>query len=104
MARNSGGLSRRQKTWLWILIPTAIVIALLYWEQIALLYVLATLAVTWLLIVVAMADLHDARRSTAPVAAGDDSAALGNEIADAPPAPRTAPRATFGARSSKKRR
>lgn len=104
MARKSGGLSRRQKMWLWILIPTAIVIALMYWEQIALLYVLATLAVTWLLIVVAVADLHDARRSTAPIAAGDDAAAIGSNLADAPPAPRTAPRATFGARTGKKRR
>ncbi|HEY0547604.1 MAG TPA: hypothetical protein VGC91_19645 [Pyrinomonadaceae bacterium] len=103
MARKSG-LSSRQKTWLWILGATAVVVALLYWEQIALLYVLATLAVTWLLIVVAMADLHDARRSTAPVAAGDDAAAIGSNIPDAPPAPKTAPRATFGARTSKKRR
>ena len=102
MARKQGGLSHRQKTWLWILISAAVVIALMYWEQIALLYVLGTLAVTWLLIVVARADLHDARRSPAPaVGAGDDAAAIGSNISD----PQAAPRTTFGARpSSKKRR
>ncbi|MBV9209764.1 MAG: hypothetical protein JOZ52_03995 [Acidobacteria bacterium] len=104
MARKSGGLSGRQKTWLWVVIATAVVIALLYWEQIALLYVLGTLAVTWLLVVVALADLHDARRSPAPLEIGDDAAALGSNITDAPPAPRTTPRATFGARTGKKRR
>jgi hypothetical protein len=100
MARKIGGLSRKQVTWLWIVLASAVVVALLYWEQIALLYVLATLAVTWLLVVVALADLHDARRSAAPIAVGDDSAALGNSIADAPPAPRV----NFKTRSSKNRR
>lgn len=100
MARKTGGLSQRQMTWLWIVLASGVVIGLLYWEQIALLYVLATLAVTWLLVVVAFADLSDARKSESPIAVGDDSAALGSNITDAPPAPRT----TFGARSSKKRR
>ena len=100
MARKTGGLSHRQMTWLWIVLASAVVVGLLYWEQIALLYVLATLAVTWLLVVVVFADLHDARRSPAPIEVGDDSAALGNSIADAPPAPR----ANFKTRSSKNRR
>lgn len=73
-------LSRRKITWLWIIGVTAVVIALLYWEQTALLYVLATLGVSGLLIVVAMSDLAHARKSAASLSEVDDSAALGSGI------------------------
>jgi len=39
------------------------VIALIYWEQTALLYILATLGVTALLVVVALADLSGEKAS-----------------------------------------
>ena len=50
-------LKRRWLTYLWILSITLIVSLLIYFERTALLYVLATLGVTALLVVVAVADL-----------------------------------------------
>jgi Flp pilus assembly protein TadB len=52
------GLKRRYRTFIWIFGTSAIVIALLYWEQAALLYVLSTLAMCALLIVVMFSN-HD---------------------------------------------
>ncbi|CDM66683.1 hypothetical protein [Pyrinomonas methylaliphatogenes] len=54
---------RRQRTILWCAIAAAIIIALLWTEQIALLYVLATLGLTILMLIVAFADLEGAKRS-----------------------------------------
>jgi hypothetical protein len=65
---------RRLTTLAWSAAVAAIVIGLIYKEQIALLYVLATVSVTVLLVVVAMADLGGARRATQP-APFDDAAA-----------------------------
>jgi hypothetical protein len=65
---------RRLTTLAWSVAVAAIVIGLIYKEQIALLYVLATVSVTVLLVVVAMADLGGARRVTQP-APFDDAAA-----------------------------
>lgn len=50
---------RRRKaiTFIWIALLSIVVIGLIYWEQTALLYILATLGVTALLIVVAVSDL-----------------------------------------------
>ena len=59
----------------------AVIIALLWQEQVALLYVLATLSVAGLLAVVAIADLHGARQSAAGPAPFDDSAAIGDGTA-----------------------
>jgi hypothetical protein len=54
---------------------------LIYFEMTALLYILATLGVTAILVIVAVSDLSRGERySTAPVAA-DDSAAIGSGIA-----------------------
>lgn len=64
-------------------IAALVVIVLLYLEQVALLYVLATLSVAGLLTVVALADLEGAR-ATEPTS-GRDSAG----ISDSPPSPRT---------------
>ena len=48
---------RRMITYLWILALAALTISLIYWEQTALLYILATVGVTVLLVVVAKSDL-----------------------------------------------
>ncbi len=76
-ARTGG--QRRRNTLLWSAAVAAIVIGLIYKEQVALLYVLASLSVTALLVVVALADLGGARRvsQTAPF---DDAAALGDNL------------------------
>ncbi len=77
---------------LWVAALAAIVITLLLMEQVAVLYLLATLGVSGLLIVVALSDLGDARKLTEP-APFDDSAAIGIGImGQAPIKQRTTPR------------
>lgn len=49
---------RGYRKFVWIFGPTAIVIALLYWEQAAVLYVVSTLAISALLIVVMFSNLE----------------------------------------------
>lgn len=49
----------RKTTWLWIFGGFAIISGLLYWDQIALLYVVSTAALTILMIVVAFSNLED---------------------------------------------
>ncbi len=49
---------QRYRKFAWILGPTAIVVALLYWEQAAILYVLSTLVMCALLLVVAFSNLE----------------------------------------------
>ena len=51
-------LKRRYRKFTWIVGSTAIVIALLYWEQAAVLYVLSTLVMCVLLLVVAFSNLE----------------------------------------------
>lgn len=79
-ARNRSGLKR----FLWIAGLAIVTIGLIYFEQTALLYVLATLGVTALLVIVALADLSGANKSGS--ALGDDSAALANAIPGSLPA------------------
>lgn len=56
---------RRMITYLWIGGLAALTISLIYWELTALLYILATLGVTVLLLVVAKSDLkHSESMST----------------------------------------
>ncbi len=50
---------RRNRKFFWIFGTGAIVIALLYWEQAAVLYVLSTLAICALLLVVMFSNLED---------------------------------------------
>jgi hypothetical protein len=78
---------RTTTTLLWIAGVTALVTFLIYREQIALLYILATVSVTVLLLIVAKADLGGAHRAGSP-APFDDAAALadGTTAAAAPPA------------------
>lgn len=95
-----GRISRRQKTWFWILATTAVVIGLLYWEQIALLYVLATTSMTLLLLVVAVSDLHSAHNVVSAPLTGDKTLASGDDANKTP----TASTSTFGSRPRKRRR
>jgi len=53
---------RRTITLAWVAALALVTISLIYKEQTALLYVLATLGVTALLVVVAVADLEDTRK------------------------------------------
>jgi hypothetical protein len=93
------GASRRNLTWLWIVIVTVVIFLLLYWEQTAILYVLATLGVSALLLIVAKSDLSGARKIASAPLTPDDSAALGSNINEAESTLPT----NFGARSSKRR-
>lgn len=56
---------RRIITYGWIIVLSAVTISLIYWEQTALLYILATVGVTILLAIVAMADLAHAETMAA---------------------------------------
>ena len=62
MRRNSKSrirfLKRRYRKFAWIFGSSAIVIALLYWDQVAVLYVLSTLAMCAVLLVVAFSNLE----------------------------------------------
>ena len=67
-------------TVLWAGVLAIITIVLIYKEMTAVLYILATLGVTALLIAVAMADLAHAEMLTNDSRRGDDSAAIGSGI------------------------
>ena len=56
---------RRTITYLWITALAILTISLIYWELIAMLYVLATLGVAALLVVVATSDLAHAEKGMA---------------------------------------
>ena len=58
MRRNSKSTRRRYRKFAWIFGTSAMVIALLYWEQAAVLYLVSTLAVCALLLVVAFSNLE----------------------------------------------
>ncbi|MBA3323642.1 MAG: hypothetical protein H0T45_19645 [Pyrinomonadaceae bacterium] len=72
---------RRRLTYLWSAVIAAVIIGLIWKEQIALLYVLATLSVAALLIVVALSDLGGARQVAVEAPPLDDSAALADRAA-----------------------
>jgi hypothetical protein len=58
MAEKKDGMSSRMKALIGSLIVGILIASLLYYEQVAILYVLVTLALTALLLVVAFADLE----------------------------------------------
>jgi uncharacterized membrane protein len=58
-------------TYLWILALAVLIFLLIYFEQTPLLYILATLGVTILLVVVALADLGRSERSSDTVQMSD---------------------------------
>ena len=57
--------SRRTIALLWTLILAVVIGVILYYEQIALLYVMATLGLTALLMIVSFADLENVGRENA---------------------------------------
>ncbi|HVS20738.1 MAG TPA: hypothetical protein VHD88_02755 [Pyrinomonadaceae bacterium] len=77
---------RRGFTYLWIFGLAVLVFVLIYFEQTALLYILATLGVTALLIVVAVADLGRSDRTSEASAQLSDAQARGAGISSRVPA------------------
>jgi hypothetical protein len=73
---------RRRKTItaLWMAVLSLGVILLIYWELTAILYILATLSVTALLIVVALSDLAHTDKTVGQLSPSDDAAAVANGI------------------------
>ncbi len=63
MQNNSKGLSRRTQALLWMLGVAVIIGVLIAYEQISLLYVIATFAIVALLLVVGFADLEAVSRT-----------------------------------------
>jgi len=61
-------------TYLWILVLAVSVFLLIYFEQTSLLYILATLGVTVLLVVVALADLGHSELSAETLQKSDPQA------------------------------
>jgi energy-converting hydrogenase Eha subunit E len=90
-ARNLAGDRRRRKviTILWTAVLAVGTIVLIYKEMTALLYILATLGVTALLLVVAMADLSHSEKLTGDPRRTEDSTATGSGVTS-----------TFGAKKS----
>jgi hypothetical protein len=74
---------RRSLTYLWIFALAVVVFLLIYFERTELLYILATLGVTALLVVVAMADLGS--RDPSPGSGLVDAQAAGSGISSSPP-------------------
>jgi amino acid permease len=64
--RSNKNRKRRGITYLWILCLAVLTFLLIYFEQTSLLYILATLGVTILLVVVALADLGRRELSSDP--------------------------------------
>lgn len=67
----SNKAKRRWFTYLWILALAVLVFGLLWKEQTSLLYILATLGVTILLVIVAMADLGKSEQPSTTIALPD---------------------------------
>lgn len=72
MADIQNRFSRRTIALFWCLATGVVIGVLIYKEQIAFLYVLATLVLVWLLLTVARADLQKAGRETAGFAVEED--------------------------------
>ena len=89
--RNAASDKRRRKmiTILWIAVLAIGTIVLIYKEMTAVLYIVATLGVTVLLVLVAMADLSPAEKLTNDPRRSDNSAAVGSGLTS-----------TFGAKPS----
>lgn len=80
--KNAADDRRRRRTFtiLWTAVLAIGVMTLIYYEMTAVLYILATVGVTILLVVVAMSDLHAADRNTSSPVKIDDAAALGSGV------------------------
>jgi hypothetical protein len=64
MSNFQGKFSRRSIALFWLLLVSLVIGVLIYFEQIALLYVLATLSLVALLLIVAFADLEKVGRES----------------------------------------
>jgi hypothetical protein len=69
---------RRMITYLWIIGLAVLTISLIYWELTALLYILATIGVTVLLVVVAVSDLAHGELVSNQIASVDQPAPIGS--------------------------
>ncbi|MFN2492097.1 MAG: hypothetical protein ABR501_04340 [Pyrinomonadaceae bacterium] len=80
--RKAAGDRRRRKmfTVLWVGLLAVATIFMIYREMTALLYILATLGVTVLLVIVALSDLAHFDKSPTDVSAINDAAAIGSGI------------------------
>jgi hypothetical protein len=85
----------RRASLLIVLASVVLVVALIATEQVAALYIIATLGVAALLAVVALADLRGARQATEQAAPYDDAASIGDGRASA------APSTTFGSTAAR---
>lgn len=81
--RNLTNTKRRRKmsAILWTSLLAIAIIVLIYWELTAVLYILATLGVTAILVIVAISDLAHGEASSKLASQPDDSAAIGSGIA-----------------------
>ncbi len=79
--RTLAGDRRRRKmiTVLWALGVAALVIALIYLERTAILYILSTVSIAVLLLIVAFSDLAHADASGQNVAQASDAAGVANK-------------------------
>ncbi|HKS27321.1 MAG TPA: hypothetical protein VJS44_05850 [Pyrinomonadaceae bacterium] len=89
--RKQGG---RSLVWVWIGVVVLVIFLLIYFEQTAILYVLATLGLTALLLIVAFADLKDAPNASDLPKPHDDAAAIGTGIGSTLSPTATTPRAS----------
>jgi hypothetical protein len=80
--RTLAGDRRRRKamTTLWVLGVSVLVIVLIYREMTAVLYILATLGVTALLLVVALSDLTHVDKGSEQLAQSKAAAGIANKI------------------------
>ena len=62
MTEKQGKYGRRTVALFWLFVVSVVIGAFIYWEQIALLYVLATLALVVLLTIVGLANLEKVGR------------------------------------------
>lgn len=80
--RNVSNTKRRRRTmaFLWSAAFAIGTMILIYFEMTALLYILATLGVTAILVIVAMSDLAQGEKHAGAPIPADDSAAIGSGI------------------------
>jgi hypothetical protein len=73
---------RRRKTItaIWLAGLSLGVVLLIYWEQSAILYILATLGITALLAVVAMSDLSHTDKTSGQLSPTNDASAIANGV------------------------
>ncbi|MCA1577289.1 MAG: hypothetical protein LC794_07995 [Acidobacteria bacterium] len=71
---------RKMMTFVWALALAAVVIALIYFEKTAILYILCTLGVTALLLMVAFSDLGENREAAGALDQRKDAASVADRI------------------------